>query len=307
VMGLATLVRPQTLLLAPLVGALAARPPWGASGWRPALKGAVVASLLAVACVAPWTARNCWRMHRCVFVSANGGWNLAIGTTTRTGAWEPLVVPPECATVWEEAAKDACFARAALVAIAGSPGEWIARAPAKLAATFDYFGAAPWYLHESNPEAFRAPAKEALGAVETVACRLLLIAALVACARLDGPRRRARAIVAAVGAAAALTEHGWLGYLAVPACVALAGPASVSFAPAIVPLASGAIVATACVHAVLFGAGRYGLAVAPFVAGLAFAGHGCTLRPVDAVRAIAGARTPAAREESPSSTEHDAG
>ena len=39
-------------------------------------------------------------------------------------------------------------------------------------------------------------------------------------------------------------------------------------------LAAAVIGATAAIHAVFFGAGRYGLVVAPFVAVLAFAGAG---------------------------------
>ena len=108
-------------------------------------------------------------------------------------------MPPECATVWDEAAKDACFERAAREAIAAAPVAWLARAPAKLATTFDYFGAAPWYLHASDAAAFGDDAKVALGTVETIASRLLLVAALVACALAGGPVRAARAACSARG------------------------------------------------------------------------------------------------------------
>jgi hypothetical protein len=276
VMGVATLVRPQSLVLAPVLGALTGAAPGGSErpageSWRARAARAGVVLGVALACVAPWTARNCVHMHRCALVSVNGGWNLLIGAQTRTGAYEPLDVPPQCMTVWDEAAKDLCFDRAARALIASSPASWLARVPAKLAATFDYFGAAPWYLHDSNPDAFDGRAKWRLGATETAACGLLLAGGLVACGWLAGPRATARKGVAVAGAvAAALTFHAWIGYACVVVCVALLGPRGWREAPLIVPWTAAVVAATAAVHAVFFGAGRYGLVVAPLVAAVAF-------------------------------------
>jgi hypothetical protein len=266
VMAVAILVRPQNLALAPLVGAVGAP---AVAGWRVRATRAAAVTAVALACVAPWTARNCARMHRCALVSVNGGWNLLIGTATSTGGWQPVPVPAECATTWDEASKDACFGRAARRVIAGAPGAWLARAPAKLAMTFDYFGAAPWYLHESAPDAFDANDKARLGTLETIASRLALLAALVVCGRLPGERATSRKVVALAGAGAALTVHGWIGYVALAACAALRGR-RLATGPVIVPLTALAVLSTAAVHAVFFGAGRYGLAVVPFVTGLAF-------------------------------------
>jgi len=270
-MGAATLVRPQSLVLAPILGALAAP---ACAGARSRLARAVAVAGVALACIAPWTARNCVRMHTCALVSVNGGWNLLIGAQTGRGAWEPVRVPPECATVWDEAAKDACFGRAARRRIASRPADWLALVPAKLAATFDYFGAAPWYLHASNPGVFGEGAKRTLGAAETVFCRLLLLAGLVTCGRAPGGRPLARKIVALVGAAAALTVHGWIGYAAIAAYVAIAGRRAAAAAPLALPAAAAVIAATAAVHSVFFGAGRYGLIVVPFVTMVAFLGDG---------------------------------
>jgi len=267
IMGLATLVRPQSLLLAPVLGALAAHRD---AGWRARWRPAAVVTAVALGCVAPWSARNCVRMHRCALVSVNGGWNLLIGATTVSGGWEPLAAPSACATVWDEAGKDACFERAARAAIARSPGAWIARAPAKLAVTLDYFGAAPWYLHASAPDAFGDRAKTALGALETVVSRLLLLGALVAGGTMSGERPRARQIVAASGAVAALTVHGWIGYAALAGCLGLAGWRTAARAPLAVPVTAAVILLTMAIHTAFFGAGRYGLAVVPFVAALAF-------------------------------------
>jgi hypothetical protein len=179
-------------------------------------------------------------------------------------------VPAECATTWDEAGKDVCFERAARRSIAASPGAWLAHAPGKVAATLDYFGAGPWYLHAVDADAFGEGAKRALGAVETVACRLLLLGALWAVARREGPRARARSIVAVAGALGAVTAHGWIGYVAVVVAVALLGRRALAGAPVLVPAAAAVTAATVAVHAVFFGAGRYGLVVVPFVAALAF-------------------------------------
>jgi 4-amino-4-deoxy-L-arabinose transferase-like glycosyltransferase len=275
VLGVATLVRPQCLALAPVLGALTL--PEDARLVRRVVAAAVV-SAIALACVLPWTARNCARMNRCALVSVNGGWNLLIGATTETGSWQPMPMPAECATVWDESGKDACFERAAWRDIGRSPTGWLARAPAKLAATFDYFGAAPWYLHASNATAFDERAKTILGAVETIVCRLLLLGALVACGRLPGKRAGLRKGLALAGAIAAVTLHGWVGYIAIPFVAALSGVRALARGPVLVPIAAVVIGATAAIHAVFFGAGRYGLVVAPFVALLAFVppGRGLT-------------------------------
>jgi hypothetical protein len=270
VIGLATLVRPQSLVLAPAFGLLAAI----GLPRRSVVAVAGAASLAAVLVCLPWTARNCARMERCALVSVNGGWNLLIGAdAASTGAWSPIKVPDACREVWGEADKDACFGRAAQRWIGEHPAAWIALAPRKLAATFDYAGAAPWYLHEASPAAFPDTAKEALGAAETVYERALLLLSLAWAARRtqdpDPPARRwARAGVAAAGGAFVLTLHAWIAYAAfAAACLlrgrALAGAHVLGGATAVV------VLATMATHAVFFGAGRYSMVVFPLVSALA--------------------------------------
>lgn len=275
VMGAATLVRPQSLVLAPVLGALAARPGTRALGGRlrAPVAGAGLALGLALTVCAPWTARNCVRMGRCALVSVNGGWNLAIGTQTDTGGFRALVVPEPCAEVFDEAAKDKCFGREATGVILRDPLGWLARAPSKLRMTFDYFGAAPAYLHTANSARFSLRAKIALGAVETVFARLLLAAALVAILRLrsvEGRRDRARRALCAVGLVACVAPPGAIGYLALALAALTLGRRGLSAAPVVVPATAATILVTAAVHAVIFGAGRYGLVVVPFVTALAF-------------------------------------
>ncbi len=273
VLGVATLVRPQSLVLAPVLGWLAVRAD-AASLWQRA-RGALGVCAVALAICAPWTARNCARMDRCALVSVNGGWNLAIGTQTRDGSWQELIVPDACKGVFSEAAKDTCFGAAGLNAIATDPWRWLARAPRKVRVTFDYFGAGPWYLHAANAERFPYRAKVALAALEVLVSRALLLAALVSVRRLAGPRRTLREALTGLGLVACFFPEGAsVAYLACAVAILLLGRRALADAPCVVPASAAVILATAATHAVFFGAGRYGLVVVPFVTALAFVRRG---------------------------------
>ncbi len=188
-------------------------------------------------------------------------------------ALQPVDVPEACRTVWDEAAKDDCFARAARAVIARDPLAWLARAPAKLAVTLDYFGAGPWYLHESNPRAFDDRAKVALGRRRDGRERRT---PSPRCARAGrsrgGPRRRPSAPGSPRSGAvlAACLMHGWIAYLALAAAILAFGPRYLARAPLVLPWTAVVILVTAATHVVFFGAGRYGLVVVPFVTALAF-------------------------------------
>ncbi len=276
VLGATTMVRPQSLLLAPLFGALACpglEVP-GASGagiWKRRLLGALVSSLLALAVCLPWTARNCTRMGRCVFVSANGGWNLLIGAGKgATGTWVPIErvgIPPRCRNVFGEADKDACFAGAGLEQIVQHPAHYVRLVPAKLAATFDYSGAPGWYLHSSNAKAFDSHDKLWLGVVETVWERLEVLMALLALALWPAPRRLARWGAAVVAGVFLFLHAAWIAYLGVVVSAALGGRALGRHPPA--ALAAGTLALTAATHAVFFGAGRYSMVCFALISALA--------------------------------------
>lgn len=268
VLGLATLVRPQSLALAPLLGLLAAPGPWR----RRLLPAALTASVAVLVCL-PWTARNCVRMKHCALVSVNGGWNLLIGADAEsTGAWSPIKVPEACREVFDEAQKDVCFGREARRYIREHPLGWAALAPRKLAATFDYSGAAPWYLHEANPAAFPWQAKLRLAQVETVFERLALLFALLWAARRtaedEGPLRFGRAAVAACGGVFAFLTHGYVAHLALLLAGALRGR-GLARGPVLPAAALLVLGATLLTHAVFFGAGRYSLVVFPLLTALA--------------------------------------
>jgi hypothetical protein len=255
-LGIATLVRPQSILLAPFFGFLAAR---GVIFSR--ARVAALTFAIAIACCLPWTARNCVRMHRCALVSVNAGWNLLIGEESTSGAWQPIDVPENCKTVWDEAEKDECFDREARARILDRPANFFAHMPQKISVTFDYFGGAPWYLHESNPDAFGDSAKTALGVVETIFSRLVLAAALLSFAFISS-RSRISVILALGGFPFAFLRAGYVATLLLAASILFSKHARENVA---LGSAAWTLVLTAFTHAIFFGAGRYGMVSSPLI------------------------------------------
>nr|UXE44727.1 hypothetical protein Hi04_10k_c3120_00029 [uncultured bacterium] len=265
VVGIATLVRPEIVLLAPCVGALALFRAPRPRPWLAASAGALAVAL--VVCT-PWTLRNCARLDRCAFVSANSGQNLLIGTSPLgRGGWvslDALGVPPECRTEFGEGGKDRCFGRAALTRIAEHPLAWLALVPRKLGMTFDYGTAAAYYLSKSNPDVVGPRTTLALGAVELVAQRVVLGLGLWALARAPGPHARARRRLLPLGIVLCLLPFAWLAFLTLVALAALLGKSL--FARPAAFLAVAAVLATGLTHALFFGAGRYALVCLPALA-----------------------------------------
>jgi 4-amino-4-deoxy-L-arabinose transferase-like glycosyltransferase len=260
--GYLTLVRPQLLVMAPLLGffALGSTAPRYAER---ALRAGLV-SFVAVCLCLPWTIRNCKRMDHCVFVSANGGWNLLIGASREAnGAWRAIEgegVPAECRNVFGEAEKDRCFGRAGWRTIEADPLGFLALVPRKLSLTFDYFGAPGHYLLASNFHEFGESRKVGLGVLETVWERLVLLAAIAQAAWRGTERRHLRWGIGAVAGLFALSRAGWLGYLGLVVATLLSGRALVR--RPVAALAASLTLATALTHVVFFGAGRYGFVCA---------------------------------------------
>jgi 4-amino-4-deoxy-L-arabinose transferase-like glycosyltransferase len=267
--GAATLLRPQSLLFAPLLGYWAAR-----GGWRARLPAAALVTAGAFALCAPWTLRNCREMGRCVMVSANGGWNLLIGTFPEgAGAWVPLEgerVPVECREVFDEAGKDDCFRRAGARRVREAPREWLALVPAKLRVTFDHTGSAAEHLRAAG--ALDERGHFAVGAVELVTQRLYFLLALLGALRLalrrgGGGWAAGAAIAALVGLAGGGAWLGLLGVLGLGAYGLVGRDAGSGLG-----LALAGIALTALVHAVFFGAGRYSMPLLVWLAPLAALG-----------------------------------
>ncbi|HET9931644.1 MAG TPA: glycosyltransferase family 39 protein [Polyangiaceae bacterium] len=254
--GVLVLVRPQALVLAPVLGAVA-----GVDGWPSRLRRAALVTVLALGVCLPWTLRNCSRLDHCAFVSANGGWNLFIGSAEKaTGRWvsiDELGVPDECRNEFGEAGKDRCFGRAGTRNIREHPVHFLKLIPAKLSATFDWSGAPGHYLHSSNGALVDEHGKLQLGIAEALYQRIVLLLGFVGVGLAPGPRRGARMLAAALSAVWLFRPEAWLSHLLLVLLVASFGR-SLWSRPAWL-LGAAAVLATAVTHAVFFGAGRYGL------------------------------------------------
>lgn len=259
----AVYLRPQLLLLAPILGFLAAPP-----GAVARLRGATVITAACVALCLPWTVRNCRKMDACAFLSANGGWNLFIGSSPAgEGGFAPIErigVPDECKTVFGEAGKDRCFGNAGMRRITADPIAWLALVPAKLGQTFNYGTASAHYLSASNSAVVGESQKIAIGALELLGQRLLVLAALFGLARADGPRRRARVVLGALSAPFLFLPPAWVAWVGVLAQGGLLGRTLLSRPAACFALST--LLATAMTHAIFFGAARYALVCLPALA-----------------------------------------
>lgn len=270
-LGASVLLRPQSILFAPVLGFLSVE--------GKVLRRSLAALLMTLGCFAvalPWTLRNCDKMERCVFVSANGGWNLLIGTFPEgKGAWVALEgerVPKECRGVFQEAAKDKCFGEAGMRRIFDDPIGWFSLLPAKARATLDYTAAAADHLVESG--ALPAERKAWLSYPEFVFQRAEFLLALLGAwmsvrqNQNDKPSWGMH-LVLIVGVAGFLGLGAVFGWLA--CFVLLAGaPQRLD----VVGLGVGVfgVAATMVVHGAFFGAGRYALPLIPLAAPLAAIG-----------------------------------
>jgi len=275
-LGVATLVRPASLLAAPLLIFTQPKPLWQAAA------RAVAASAVALLVVLPWTIRNCQRLDGCALVSTNGGWNLAIGAITESGRFQTLRGADGCPIVTGQVQQDRCWGEVGRKKIAAAPWRWLALAPLKLAQTFDHESFAVEYLHEADPDSWPEPRRVAARELLTAFHRLLLAIAAFSAVGLPRWDRRARpaffaqlalvALVLGVAAHAALSDDHPFYLLAVltPVLAALPIPGRPAQGAAGGYLLS-LLAVTALTHVVFFGEDRYHLVVTPLLCMLAAA------------------------------------
>ncbi len=285
VLGLGTLVRPQSLLLAPFLGLFVPRERWAL---RPLLRAGAIATLTTLMVVSPWTLRNCRVMDGCALVSTNAGWNLAIGAFPRaTGRFETLVAGDGCHVVTGQVQQDRCWVDLGLGWIADDPARWLGLIPRKLGFTFDHESFPVGYLAEMEPERWPEERRRIGRGVLTWTHRALLAAA--AFGLLLRPSR-ARPITLVppfllglwVWFAAASPDHPfWLVALALLTIAALRHRAL----EGVTAFAVIAVASVALTHAVFFGEDRYHLVVTPFFCVLA-AMIGASTSPRSATSAV---------------------
>ncbi|AUX20036.1 hypothetical protein SOCEGT47_004990 [Sorangium cellulosum] len=322
-LGLTALVRPQSLLCAPAFALLALRAPGAAAGagaraatgvgvraatgagaraglaaWKRAAQVVVLSSAAALAVVAPWTIRNCRVMDGCALVSTNGGWNLAIGAFPRaTGRFETLRAGDGCPIARGQVAQDRCWMAAGLAWIKADPVRWLGLIPKKLSYTFDHESFPIGYLGEANPAAW-PDEQRALGRRVLTASHLGLLSVAALGVVAWPPRRPRRALVAQLGALAAVLgliawgvlgdEHVfWPLAVAIPLLAALPLPGRPANGGVVGYLAF-AVASVVLTHAVFFGEDRYHMVVTPALCILA----ACALRP-------GGAESAAGRADAP--------
>ncbi len=279
-LGLATLVRPNAVLMAPFV-ALAIP---GFSGSLPrrffawTARSAVV-MVLALATVAPWTLRNCRVMDACALVSTNAGWNLVIGAAPgATGKFEFLVGhTPEGGPACDEGgqvAQDRCWWKYGVQLIRRDVRRWAALIPAKLHYTMD----AEWfpinYLREARPDRISAAMHVAVGKTLTALHHLLVVVAALAAIGVYRPSRGQRfayvpqlvALVLVVLLATRTVDasHPSVWAVGVAACLLPFLPFTGAPRVNATLLAVAAVVLTTLItHAVFFGEDRYHLVATP--------------------------------------------
>ena len=275
-LGLATLVRPASLLAAALLIFTQPRPLWQAT------VRAAAAGVVALLVVLPWTIRNCQRLDGCALVSTNGGWNLAIGAITETGRFQTLRAADGCPIVTGQVQQDSCWGEVGRAKIAAAPAHWLGLAPLKLAQTFDHESFAIEYLHEADPDSWPEPRRVAARELLTAFHRLLLAIAVfsvVAWPRWNAQARPAffsqlglGALVLGVALYATLSDAHPFYLLAVLAPLAATFP--IPGRPA-QGAAGGYLLSllavTALTHVVFFGEDRYHLVVTPLLCILAAA------------------------------------
>ncbi len=274
--GLAALVRPSSLALAPLL-AFAMPPPRVKSlGW------AVAALVTSLVVVLPWTVRNCRVMDGCALVSTNGGWNLAIGALTTTGRFHALLSSDGCPAVTGQVQQDRCWAEVGRRTILADPAAWLAKAPKKLGHTFDHESFPVEYLREADPASWPEARRVAGRQLLTGFHRLLLVAAALSVFAWAGVGRvlSGAGIVQTLGALSVVgfgvhaftdVRHPFFWLVLLMPLVALARlPGAPRHGP-VGRVLVALVAATALTHVLFFGDDRYHIVVSPALCILAAA------------------------------------
>lgn len=310
-LGLATLVRPQSLLAVPALAFLYPFTDSRLSTWLTRAKVVLVAGVAALAVVLPWTARNCRVMDGCALVSTNGGWNLAIGALPgATGRFRTLRATDGCPVVTGQVQQDTCWRDEALAVIASDPRAWLSLVPKKLSNTFDHASFPMGYLGEADKARWTEAAKTKGRELLTTVHRALLAVACLAFVTVPRRTERRAVVWLAQGAKLLLVvgltiravwsdEHPfWPFALVIPlfAWAEAPGDRPADGRP-ILGFLAFQVAALAGTHAVFFGEDRYHVVLTPVLALLA----ATVLRafPTSNDETISSPGPGAAREETP--------
>jgi 4-amino-4-deoxy-L-arabinose transferase-like glycosyltransferase len=281
VFGLSALVRPTALLAIPLLF-------WVNSGsWRTKGLRTVATGLVALATIAPWTARNCAVMDGCALISTNGGWNLAIGALTDTGRFTTLRGTDGCRDVTGQVDQDKCWGRVGRQLILADPLGWLQRIPKKLEQTYNHESFAVGYLAQAQPELWPEARRNQWRSAVTIFHHLLMLAAVLGTVAWVVPAslKELRARCASCGfwvqglmflAIAGFYTYGMSGYdyplywaIALCPVLALLRLPGHPYVNGAARWAWGLVVVTSVTHAIFFGEDRYHLIISPVLCVLA--------------------------------------
>jgi hypothetical protein len=275
ILGVGALVRPQALLCAPFLALVANDTKHLIFSWI-SLRNAVLACVVTLLPVLPWTARNCKVMDGCALVSTNAGWNLAIGSFPRaTGRFETLHASDGCRIVTGQVQQDRCWLDYGIDQIEEHPVHWLSLVPAKLGYTFDHASFAVEYLREARPQDWPEPRRVAGRELLTTVHRLMMFAAALGCIALGRAGKMSRAQIAIAGVAALLTLFACTEppafwplaiFTATVPWLPISGRAEW---PAALLLPIALLGTTALTHAIFFGEDRYHVVVTPVLCLLA--------------------------------------
>ena len=271
VLGLTTLVRPETVLSVPALALLGAK-----RDRRSTIFVAVVATASCLAVVAPWTVRNAVQMDGFAFVSTNGGWNLAVGSSPHaTGRFEELRPEDGCTDIPKQLDEDRCWLGRARTWIADDPARWLALVPKKLAYTFNHQSFAVGYYAVADPDSWPEDRMRRWRALLSYTQFILLFAAALGAIgqpQLGAAGRLARAAFAVVVLAFVVgIVPGWRKAWPL-ALLGTAAAVSRGFGrtrDGLVGYGGFALAALIVVHVVFFGEDRYQIIVTPLLVLLA--------------------------------------
>ena len=157
--GLATLMRPQTMLF-PIGAVVALLLVFRAFRWTDAAKALLILAIAGSAVLLPWTARNRSVFGETVLVSTNGGVALYTGASDRaTGdhfSWEDPslwreIRFPMAERNGRQVELDRHLKKLSRTWIAEHPGRWLAMGPKKVAILWTKDSDAFWSLKASHP------------------------------------------------------------------------------------------------------------------------------------------------------------
>ncbi len=282
--GVATLVRPQSLLVVPVLVLVVVITEGARTPVRSWLARVLLVAASFAAVVAPWSLRNARVLDGPALVSTNGGWNLAIGALPgATGRYRTLPSNHGCEAVFGEVAVDRCLATKAREAIARDPVGFLALVPAKLSYAVDYEAFPVEAIHEAQPDRVPEPLRRTGWRALMVVHQALLLATAF-----EALRRRSLFVKALSGALAlvpmVLLGRPTSGGIAVALALALVSDEALVLR--LVGALFGTFLAT---HAIFFGEDRYHVVVEALLAAALFV-----------LRARLGDHVPAKRDEASS-------